>query len=198
MGGSKYSFGKGNRPDRALGASPGKFYNYQDNIKNSNRSKTIGLYIEVPRNKDHADFPSPDKYNSHLPETTTNIISFRAERSEIGNQALAGNPSPDQYDIQVVKKEQTVSFTKEERDSHEHAISPGVGTYQVQKKLSNNLGHMGLKLKKLTQFTNPAPSAYDPKDEITRPASQQPINYYSARTDFSKSITGKKIGPGVY
>jgi len=149
IGGSKYSFGKGNRPDRAIGASPGKFYNYEDNIKNSNRSKTIGLYISVPKNKDREEFPSPNKYNSQLPETTTNIINFRAERSEIGNTALVNYPSPDKYDIQVVKKEQTVSFTKEERDIHEPA-SPGVGTYQVEKKLSNTLGHIGLKLKKLT------------------------------------------------
>lgn len=33
---------------------------------------------------------------------------------------------------------------------------------------------------------------------MTRPTSQRPINYYSDRTDFSKSITGTKVGPGVY
>jgi len=49
---------------------------------------------------------------------------------------------------------------------------------------------MGLKLKKLTEFVNPAPSAYEPKQVLTKPRSQHPINYYSHRTDFSKSVTG--------
>lgn len=57
---------------------------------------------------------------------------------------------------------------------------------------------MALKLKKLTEFANPAPCAYDPKEDLTKPTSQRPINYYSDRTDFSKSITGVGIGPGVY
>lgn len=56
---------------------------------------------------------------------------------------------------------------------------------------------MALKLKKLTEFVNPAPSAYNPKEDLTRPASQRPINLYSDRTDFSKSITGR-LGPGIY
>lgn len=56
---------------------------------------------------------------------------------------------------------------------------------------------MALKLKKLTEFVNPAPSAYNPKEDLTKPTSQRPINLYSDRTDFSKSITGK-IGVGVY
>ena len=56
---------------------------------------------------------------------------------------------------------------------------------------------MGLKLKKLTEFINPAPSAYDPKEGLTKPRSQYPINSYSVRTDFSKSVTGR-VGPGVY
>jgi hypothetical protein len=57
---------------------------------------------------------------------------------------------------------------------------------------------MALKLKKLTEFVNPAPCAYEPKQDLTRPASQRPINYYSDRADFSKSVTGKRVGPGVY
>lgn len=56
---------------------------------------------------------------------------------------------------------------------------------------------MSLKLKKLTEFVNPAPSAYDPKEILTKPTSQRPINYHSDRVDFSKSITGR-VGPGVY
>jgi len=57
---------------------------------------------------------------------------------------------------------------------------------------------MALKLKKLAEFSNPSPSAYDPKEDLTRPLSQRPINYHSDRIDFSKSITGTKVGPGVY
>lgn len=57
---------------------------------------------------------------------------------------------------------------------------------------------MGLKLKKLSEFINPAPSAYNPKEDLTKPTPQRPINLYSDRTDFSKSITGFKVGPGVY
>jgi hypothetical protein len=47
-------------------------------------------------------------------------------------------------------KEQTVSFTKEKRYSPEPNDDPGVGTYQVEKKFNKTLGHMGLKLKKLS------------------------------------------------
>lgn len=57
---------------------------------------------------------------------------------------------------------------------------------------------MAKKLQKLTEFENPAPSAYDPKDSLTKPQPQRPINFDSDRTDFSKSITGKNVGPGVY
>jgi len=53
-------------------------------------------------------------------------------------------------------------------------------------------------LKKLTEFVNPAPSAYEPKEELTKNSPQRPINLNSDRTDFSKSITGTKVGPGVY
>ena len=57
---------------------------------------------------------------------------------------------------------------------------------------------MGLKLKKLTQFVGPAPDNYTPSHELTKPQYQRPINYDADRTDFSKSITGKRVGPGVY
>lgn len=57
---------------------------------------------------------------------------------------------------------------------------------------------MAIKLKKLTEFVNPAPTAYEPNDILTKPAPQRPINYYSDRIDFSKSITGGKVGPGKY
>lgn len=57
---------------------------------------------------------------------------------------------------------------------------------------------MGLKLKKLTQFVNPAPSHYSPSEILTKPQSQRPIHLDSDRTDFSKSITGRNVGPGNY
>lgn len=47
-------------------------------------------------------------------------------------------------------KNQTVSFTKEKRYSPEPAEHPGVGTYNIEKPFEKTLGHMALKLKKLT------------------------------------------------
>ena len=55
-----------------------------------------------------------------------------------------------------------------------------------------------MKLKKLTEDVYPAPSAYQPSEHLTRSTPQRTVNYYSNRTDFSKSITGKRVGPGVY
>jgi hypothetical protein len=57
---------------------------------------------------------------------------------------------------------------------------------------------MGHKLKKVTEDVNPPPSAYSPSHELTKPQSQRPINFESDRTDFSKSVTGKHVGPGIY
>ena len=57
---------------------------------------------------------------------------------------------------------------------------------------------MGLKLKKMTEFVGPAPDNYTPSDSLTKPQPQRSINYDANRTDFSKSITGKRVGPGVY
>jgi len=37
--------------------------------------------IEIPRNKDLEDFPSPDKYNPNLPKSERNIINYRSKRS---------------------------------------------------------------------------------------------------------------------
>jgi hypothetical protein len=76
------------------------------------KGKTMGLLIEVPRNKDDADFPSPIKYNPTLPTTTKNIINYRSSRVEINDQSLVINPSPSNYDAKLLPKEQTVSFTK--------------------------------------------------------------------------------------
>jgi hypothetical protein len=42
MGGTKYSFGKGNRPEEVAGASPGKFYEIKNDFR---QGKTIGLLI---------------------------------------------------------------------------------------------------------------------------------------------------------
>jgi hypothetical protein len=57
---------------------------------------------------------------------------------------------------------------------------------------------MASKLKEMSRFESPSPSAYDPKSTLTKPQPQRPINYDSQRTDFSRSITGKNVGPGVY
>lgn len=51
MGGSKYTVGNGDRPDYTVGASPGKFYNISGDLR-SKKGKTIGMMIEVPKNKD--------------------------------------------------------------------------------------------------------------------------------------------------
>ena len=56
---------------------------------------------------------------------------------------------------------------------------------------------MGKKIKDLTQFITPGADNYQPKENLTKPSAQRTINYYTNRTDFSKSITGP-IGPGVY
>lgn len=56
---------------------------------------------------------------------------------------------------------------------------------------------MGKKIKDLTKFVTPGADNYRPKDDLTKPNAQRTVSYYTNRTDFSKSITGK-IGPGVY
>lgn len=88
MAGSKFSVGSSLRPDYTVGASPGQFYQIAGDIKLSGKGKTMGLLIEVPKNKDQEDFPSPDKYNPHLPNTARNIINFRGQRSEIRDLAV--------------------------------------------------------------------------------------------------------------
>ncbi len=57
----------------------------------------MGLLLEVPRNKDQEDFPSPDHYNPTLPKSERNIINYRSKRQEIKNQAVEKNPSPNKY-----------------------------------------------------------------------------------------------------
>jgi hypothetical protein len=112
MGGTRQSIGNGNRPDEVIGASPGQFYQIAGEIKLTGQGRTIGLPIEIPKNKEQVDFPSPDKYNPHLASTARNIINYRGHRSEIRELALDKNPSPDMYDKKVLSTSQTVSFTK--------------------------------------------------------------------------------------
>lgn len=88
MGGSKYTVGESKRPEPLIGASPGQFYQIGGDIKLATKGKTIGLLIEVPKNKDQQDFPSPDKYNPHLPNSARNIINYRSQRSEIRDLAV--------------------------------------------------------------------------------------------------------------
>jgi len=52
MQGSKYSIGRSNRPDYTVGAGADHIYNISNNMVG--HGKTIGLFIEVPRNKDQA------------------------------------------------------------------------------------------------------------------------------------------------
>lgn len=52
MSGSKFSICDGNRLDYTVGASPGQFYQISGDIKHMAHGKTMGLLIEVPRNKD--------------------------------------------------------------------------------------------------------------------------------------------------
>lgn len=77
----------------------------------------MGLLIQVPKNKDQEDFPSPNKYNPQLPHTTRNIINYRGNRSQIRDLALDINPSPDKYEKNDLPTTQTVSFPKEKRES---------------------------------------------------------------------------------
>ena len=60
---------------------------------------------------------------------------------------------------------------------------------------------MGKKLQKPEFFegpATPAPSKYKPTENLTRYTTQRPINMYANRSDFSKSVTGQKVGPGSY
>ena len=57
---------------------------------------------------------------------------------------------------------------------------------------------MAAKFKKEEPVESPSPSAYEPNSSVIKPQPQRPINYYSQRTDFTKSMTGRKIGPGAY
>ena len=79
MQGSRHSIGKSERPDYSVGEGADHIYNIQSNI--AGHGKTMGLRIEVPRNKDQDEFPSPDKYNPHLPKTERNVINYRSKRS---------------------------------------------------------------------------------------------------------------------
>jgi hypothetical protein len=81
MGGSMYTIGDGKRPEYTVGASPGQFYQVAGDMVKLTTGKTLGMMIPLPRNKDELIFPSPDKYNSKLPNTTRNIITYNGIRS---------------------------------------------------------------------------------------------------------------------
>lgn len=88
MGGSKYSIGKTSRPNYVVGAGADGDYNLAGTMLKTGQGKTMGLLIEVPRNKDKEEFPPPDHYNPVLPRTDRNIINYRSQRSEIKNEAV--------------------------------------------------------------------------------------------------------------
>jgi hypothetical protein len=57
---------------------------------------------------------------------------------------------------------------------------------------------MGKKLKKEDEQNTPGSNYYNPNADVVKYSPQRPINFQSNRVDFSKSITGKRVGPGSY
>ncbi|CAM6001239.1 unnamed protein product [Sphagnum balticum] len=113
--------------------------------------KTIGGGPDKPK-RDPEEVPSPDKYNVHLPDDGRNIINFRGPRSDLVELEAAKNPSPLQYDTRGEITNNGVTFARFPRKEPPPDGKPGVGTYQVERSLGNTLGHMGLRLKELSQF----------------------------------------------
>ena len=85
MGGTRYSIGSSSRPEVRVSAAAEAEYNVGGDIVKTGQGRTMGLLIEVPRNKDQEEFPPPDHYNAQLPRTDRNIITYRSKRSEIKN-----------------------------------------------------------------------------------------------------------------
>lgn len=50
----------------------------------------------------------------------------------------------------------------------------------------------------MAKFVSPGADHYEPKTDYSKQVSPRIINFYSNRVDFSKSLTGEKIGPGSY
>ncbi len=65
-------------------------------------------------------------------------------------------------------------------------------------ELGTKSGVMGKKLKEDGKFVTPGADHYEPKSDFLKQASPRIVNFYSNRVDFSKSLTGEKIGPGSY
>ena len=97
MGGSKYSVGVTKRPEFMVGQGSGKIYNVGGNILKNKGGKTMGLLIEVPKNKDQQYFPFADRYTYALPRTDRDIINYRSKRSEIKNEAVEKYPGSNLY-----------------------------------------------------------------------------------------------------
>jgi hypothetical protein len=57
---------------------------------------------------------------------------------------------------------------------------------------------MGKKLKEAPKFTTPGADHYSPNKEFIKEKSPRTVNFYSNRVDFSRSLTGKQVGPGSY
>jgi len=57
---------------------------------------------------------------------------------------------------------------------------------------------MGKKLKEAESLVTPAADHYSPNKLFIAQSSPRVVNMYSNRVDFSKSLTGKKVGPGSY
>ncbi len=57
---------------------------------------------------------------------------------------------------------------------------------------------MGKKLKDLSMTMTPSPTAYELNIDLTKNNAQRTISFNGKRQDFSKSVTGSKVGPGSY
>ena len=121
------------------------------------------------------------------------------------NNQISKFPSPDKYanpeQFEEVNKGKSQSFANAERQDFKLLETPGPDVYHREYESRRKGGLMGKKLQKPEFFegpSTPAPSKYRPIEDLTRYTTQRPINLYANRTNFSRSITGHKVGPGSY
>jgi hypothetical protein len=163
-----------------------------------NTAKTMAPYYHFDDAKKN-DLPSPDKYTPIYLNSRKKILNLYANRSPLENKAVLKYPSPQKYNTQNdFYKRKSFSFTKDVRDHANYNENPGPGTHDVVIHLGSKSGVIGKKLKQDMKFITPGADQYQPKEDFTRQSSPRVINFYSNRVDFSKSLTGQKIGPGSY
>lgn len=174
------------------------FYEISKELKQNGAGKTMGLLTKIKGKNDIMEIPAPNKYNLHIPNAVTNIIMYQSKRSELYNVLNEKFPSPEKYDVKPGMVPKPVSFTNAVRDFGEPDENPGVGSYDVKSPLNTSLGLMGIKLKKAIEMVTPSAFNYNPNEGVIRQTPQRSIDMRSKRIDFSKSITGPEIGPGLY